>query len=107
MFGKSMNRRASRLTLHVSLLVATLPGVAFADGMPGVVQFDHDNGSVTWKVNATKDGVTLEQRNVAGSSYREYRAVVESPVDPTVAAGEVWDAMRGGDMENLKHREIL
>jgi len=102
-----MNRRASKLTRSVSLLVAALPALAFADGIPGVVQFDRDDGTVSWKVNATKDGVTLEQRNVAGSSYREYRAVVESPVDPTVAAGEVWDAMRAGDMENLKHRDIL
>jgi len=78
-----------------------------ARAQPAVAQFDHDDAGAGWSTKKSRDGVTLEQRNVPGSSFREYRSVVEVPVDPSFAADEVWTALKSGDMEDLKHRDIL
>jgi hypothetical protein len=97
-----------RRGLVMCLLVSALCGDARADVGPALVQFsDRDNASAGWKAYVSKDGVTLEKREVPGSSFYEYRAVVDVAVDPARAADEVWAALRGGDMESLKHREIL
>jgi hypothetical protein len=90
----------------VTLVLLVAAPSAFA-GDPAVAQFDRDDSDAGWSTKKSKDGVTLEQRNVSGSSFREYRSVVEVPVDPAFAAAEVWSALRSGDMEDLKHREIL
>jgi hypothetical protein len=75
---------------------------------PALVQFTGiDDARAAWKPHATKDGIILEKRAVSGSRFHEYRAVVELPVDPAAAAEDVWRALRDGDMETLKHREIL
>jgi hypothetical protein len=87
------------------VLLIALGGVAAAE--PSLVQFDHDGPDAGWSSKKSKDGVTLEQRNVSGSSFREYRAMVDVPVDPAFAAAEVWSALENGDMEDLKRREIL
>jgi hypothetical protein len=64
-------------------------------------------GDAGWSVNRSRGGLTLEQRNVLGSSFREYRVVAEVAVDPLLAADVVWGAQRSGDIEDLKHRQIL
>jgi START domain-containing protein len=60
-----------------------------------------------WKTWATKDGVTLERRPVEGSKYYEHRAFVDVAMAPARVADEIWASMRAGDMESLKHRDIL
>jgi hypothetical protein len=65
---------------------------------------DAPNG---WSACATRNGVTLERRAVAGSHFYEHRAFVDVAIAPERAEPEVWAALRGGDMESLKHREIL
>ena len=61
-----------------------------------------------WSTYATKDGITLERRKPDDSRFYEHRAVVDLPrVDPAVAEGEIWKALRGGDMDSLKHRDVL
>jgi hypothetical protein len=61
-----------------------------------------------WNSYATRDGVTLERRRPEGSRFYEHRAVVDVPgVAPARAADEIWRALRGGDMDSLKHRDIL
>ncbi len=61
-----------------------------------------------WATYAKRQGVTLERRKAEGSRFYEHRAAVElAGVDPTWAAGEIWKALRGGDMDSLKHRDIL
>ena len=101
-----MNRRG--LVIVMCLLVSLGALEARAGAEPPLVQFsDRDNATAGWRANLTKDGVTLEKREVSGSSYYEYRAVVDVAVDPMRAAEEVWAAVRGGDMESLKHRKML
>jgi hypothetical protein len=71
----------------------------------GIGDVDARDGWATW---ATKDGVTLERRRPEGSRFYEHRAFVELPaVAPERAAGEIWRALRGGDMDSLKHRDLL
>jgi hypothetical protein len=61
-----------------------------------------------WATYATRDGVTLERRKPEGSRFYEHRAAVDlAGVDVTWAAGEIWKALRGSDMDSLKHRDIL
>jgi len=61
-----------------------------------------------WSAYATRDGVTLERRRPEGSRFYEHRAVVDVPgVTPARAGDEIWRALRGGDMDSLKHRDIL
>ncbi len=60
-----------------------------------------------WKTWATRDGITLERRSVDGSKYYEHRAFVDVAIAPARAADEIWTTIRTGDMEALKHREIL
>jgi len=79
-------------------LVVLLFAVTFAD-------VDATDG---WTTAATKDGVTLERRKVDGSRSYAYRARVELPeVAVEHAADEIWKALRAGDMDSLKHRDIL
>jgi hypothetical protein len=85
-------------------VVIALGTIARAE--PDLAQFT-DRDDAGWRTQASRDGVTLERRSVPGSSYHEYRAVVSLAVDPAVAADEIWSAIRGGDMEALKRREIL
>jgi hypothetical protein len=82
------------MRLVVALLVAVQVGdVDRADG---------------WSSWATRDGVTLERRRVEGSRFYEHRAVVDVPeIAPDRAAAQIWSALRAGDMDSLKHREIL
>lgn len=68
---------------------------------------ERDDATAGWKVYATRDGVTLDERVVPGSSFREYRAIVELAVDPLRAADEAWAVLREGDPDHLKHRQIL
>jgi hypothetical protein len=97
-----------RRGLATCLLALALSGHARADGEPALVQFsDRDNATAGWKAHTSKNGVTLEKREVPGSAFYEYRAVVDIAVDPARAADEVWAALREGDMESLKHREVL
>ena len=80
------------------LLVALLLAVQLGD-------VDAQGG---WSTYATREGVTLERRHVEGSRFYEHRALVELPsVAPERAADEIWKMLRGGDMESLKHRDIL
>lgn len=60
-----------------------------------------------WSTWAVKDGITVERRAVAGSKYYEHRAFVDVAIAPARAADEIWATMRGGDMDSLKHRDIL
>jgi hypothetical protein len=85
-------------------LLATLRAVA---GEPPAVEFDQDESHAGWWKKKSKAGITLEQRKVHGSAFREYRVVVEVPVDPSFAAAEIWTALRSGDVEDLKRRVIL
>jgi hypothetical protein len=79
-------------------LVVLLLAVGFGD-------VDVSDG---WATSATKEGVTVERRKVEGSKFYEYRARVELPdVAVEHAADVIWKALRGGDMESLKHRDIL
>ena len=80
--------------LLTALVVAT---VAFGD-------IDVKDG---WSTAQTRDGVTLEKRAVEGSKYYEYRAFTDVAIAPERAAAEIWASVRGGDMDSLKHREIL
>jgi hypothetical protein len=96
---------AAMLRWSMLLVVMLLPSLLRAE--PDLVQFDHDDGGVRWKTAATKSGVTLERRSVSGSSFYEYRAVVGVPLPPARVAEEVWRTMREGDMDSLKHRDIL
>lgn len=101
-----MNRRGLAIVMCLLVSLGALESRAGAE--PPLVQFsDRDNATAGWRANLSKDGVTLEKREVAGSSYYEYRAVVDVAVDPIRAAEEVWAAVRGGDMESLKHRKML
>jgi hypothetical protein len=87
------------------VLLLILPSLAKAD--PELAQFDHDDARAQWRAAATKEGVTIERRHVAGSSYYEYRVVVDVPLPPARVAEEVWRTMREGDMDSLKRREFL
>ena len=61
-----------------------------------------------WSTYATKNGITLERRKPEGSRFYEHRAVVDLPkVDPARAEAVIWQALESGDMDSLKHREIL
>lgn len=80
---------------------------AFAILLAASVQFSDIDARDGWTTQATRDGVTLERRAVPGSKYYEYRAFVRVAIDPARAADEIWAAMRGGDMESLKHRDLL
>jgi hypothetical protein len=66
-----------------------------------------DRADAGWAAYTTKGGVTLERRKVPGSKFYEHRAVLDLPVDVDHAATEIWSALRGSDMENLKHRTII
>jgi hypothetical protein len=66
-----------------------------------------DRTDAGWTVHSTKGPVTLERRKVPGSKFYEHRAVLDLPVDLDHAASEIWAALRGSDMENLKRRQIL
>ncbi|MCU1276814.1 MAG: polyketide cyclase / dehydrase family protein [bacterium] len=72
------------------------------------VQFGDVDARDGWAAYGTRDGVTLERRKVDGSRYYEHRAWVDvEGVPPERAATEIWKALRGGDMDSLKHRDIL
>jgi hypothetical protein len=71
------------------------------------VQFGDIDARDGWTTQATREGVTLERRAVGGSKYYEYRSFVRVAIAPARAVTEIWSAMRGGDMESLKRREIL
>jgi hypothetical protein len=72
------------------------------------VQLGDVDAGAGWSTYATKDGVTLERRHVDGSRFYEHRAFVELvAIAPERAADEIWRALRGGDMDSLKHRDIL
>ncbi|HEX9103405.1 MAG TPA: START domain-containing protein [Polyangia bacterium] len=61
-----------------------------------------------WAVWATRDGVTVERRRPEGSRYYEHRAVVDvDGIAPARAAEEIWRSIHAGDMDSLKHRDIL
>lgn len=92
---------------HVVLLLCFALTPARAEEL-ALVQFtDTDGTSAGWQPLTVKEGVTLERRPVTGSRYYEHRAVVELPVDPQAAAEDIWRALRNGDMDALKRREIL
>ena len=82
-----------RLGIVLSLLVVQLGDLDAHDG---------------WTVYGTRDGVTLERRKVDGFRFYEHRAWVElGAVEPSRAADEIWSALRSGDMDSLKRRQIL
>jgi START domain len=61
-----------------------------------------------WATYATRDGITVERRKPDDSRFYEHRAAVDLPgVDSAWADGEIWKVLRGGDMDSLKHRDIL
>jgi hypothetical protein len=60
-----------------------------------------------WAAWGTRDGVTLERRKPDGSRFYEHRAWVDVAIDPARAADQIWAALRGGDMDSLKRRELL
>ena len=66
-----------------------------------------DGDDAGWSRYAARDGVTLERRSVAGSKFLEHRAISDVAIDPTRAADEIWAALRQGDMDSLKHRDLL
>jgi hypothetical protein len=71
------------------------------------VQFGDVDVRDGWAAWGTRDGVTLERRKPDGSRFYEHRAWVDVAIDPARAADEIWAAVRGGDMESLKRREVL
>jgi hypothetical protein len=72
-----------------------------------LAQFDHDDAAAGWHAAATAEGLTLQERAVAGSSFREYRALIPVALPPARVADEIWRVLRDGDMDSLKRREIL
>ena len=81
-----------------ALVVLLLAGVRVGD-------VDAPGG---WTTYATKDGVTLERRRPEGSRFYEHRAFVDvAGVQPARAADEIWRSIRSGDMDSLKHRDVL
>lgn len=60
-----------------------------------------------WSAWTTREGITLERRAVEGSKYYEHRAFVDVPIAPARAVDEIWASVRGGDMDSLKHRDLL
>lgn len=89
------------------LLALALIFSARASANPSLAQFDHDDASAGWKSAASRDGLTVERRVVPGSAFHEYRAAADVALPPARVADEVWRALRDGDMDSLKHREIL
>ncbi|MDB4968883.1 MAG: Collagenase [Myxococcales bacterium] len=79
----------------------------FAILLAAAVQFGDLDAHDGWATQATRDGVTLEWRAVAGSKFHEYRSFVDVAIDPARAVTEIWAALRGGDMDSLKHRDLL
>jgi len=101
---------ATRSWLSAVVVVALLelPAAPGRADPPGLAQFSGLSDAVAgWKPQATKEGVTLERRAVPGSSYFEYRAILDVPVDAEQVARLIWQGFRSGDMETLKHREML
>jgi START domain-containing protein len=99
--------RGMRRSLACMIALAA-PRWCAADPLPGLVQFsDRDGDGAGWKVYETREGVSVLRRAVEGSPYFEHRAAVDVPIDPAVAADEVWAALRDGDMETLKHQDVL
>mgnify|MGYP002147556480 CR=1 FL=1 len=91
----------------VLLLVCSGPMAARAHE-PALAQFGAlDDSHAGWRPITTKDGITIERRAVPGSSFFEHRAAIELPLAPEVVAEDVWRALRGADMANLKKRQIL
>src|SRR5262249_9102990 len=84
--------RAAVCALLITLLAVQLGDIDAKDG---------------WKAWGTKEGVTLERRAVDGSKYYEHRAFVDVAVAPARVVDEIWASMRAGDMDSLKHRDIL
>jgi hypothetical protein len=85
-------------------VVFAVCGVAVAAPDPPGLARDDGSG---WSRAAERDGIVLERHAVAGSSYFAYRARFDVALPPARAADEIWRALRDGDMDSLKHREIL
>ncbi len=66
-----------------------------------------DDASAGWKRRDSSDGVTLEERMVRGSPFREYRAVVAVPIDPSRAADMVWNSLRDAGIDHLKRHDVI
>jgi len=79
----------------------------FAGG-PDLLQFTPraDAPDAGWKEHQTKHGIVLERRKT-GTGFYEHRSIIDLPVDPVAAGESVWMSMREGDMDSLKHCEIL
>lgn len=64
-------------------------------------------GSDAWQAHKKKDGVLLEKRKVAGSSFVAYRAVANLPLQPAAAADLIWRGILESKNPLLKKRDVL
>jgi hypothetical protein len=60
-----------------------------------------------WKLQTTKDGLKLERRAVAGSSYYEYRVKTESPASPKGVVDGLWSGFTEELPSAIIKREFL
>lgn len=60
-----------------------------------------------WKVQTTKDGLKLERRAVAGSSFYEYRMRTESPASPKAMIDGLWSGFSEDLPSAIAKREFL
>lgn len=104
-----MGMELRRLVMILPLWLLCQGAMPARAGEPALVQFTEaaDGAGAGWRQHSTKDGITVERREVPGSRYYEHRAVAEVPVSPEAAAEEVWRELRSSTMEAVKRREIL
>lgn len=97
------------LPIWLPLWLLCLGAAPVRAGEPALVQFTEaaDGAGAGWRAHSTKEGITVERREVPGSRYYEHRAVTEIPISPEAAAADVWSDLRHSTMETIKRREIL
>jgi hypothetical protein len=84
------------------LLVASVAGAADKH----LAQFS-DGPDVRWERDRERSGVVLEKRAVEGSNYREYRVVVDRPLDPKCLTAAIWQGLKTGIIEGLLENRVL
>jgi hypothetical protein len=60
-----------------------------------------------WKLYGEKNGVRVEQRNVDGSKYREYRASVVVPRPPELVEEAIWSGIVESPPKTVKKRTVI
>jgi len=60
-----------------------------------------------WTTYEQKKGATFEQRDVAGSSYHEFRASIELAVDADAAAAFIWTVATDPASTKTVHKKVV